>query len=153
KDGACPGLNLLQSHAGIDGLPARPGGALQVGQEVDFSLLEFPRGGTKDIDDRIKGGGQIGIAMGKAQRLDFVDDFSSVVAGLGDDATGRRRHEKHAEAVATGRIIDQPDGLLTCPIEACAVSYLEGHAEGAVDHKNLVSSGTAGSGANKSIGE
>ena len=66
KNGAGARLNLLQSHAGIDGLMAGPGRALQVGEEVNFLLLEFSRGGAEHIDHGIESSGQIGVAVRQA---------------------------------------------------------------------------------------
>ena len=132
---------------------ARPGRALQVGDKIDFLFFKLSRRGAEHVDHGIESRRQIGVAVRQSQGLQLVHDFAGVVTCFRDDASGRRCHEEHTEAVAAGRIFDQPDRRLPRPIKARAISRLEGHAERAVDHQDFVSSPAAGLGPDEGVGK
>ncbi len=155
EDGA--GAAVLEGLEGAGeqgGLAELPGGALQVGDEVDLAVAELGRRRLEQAGDGLHGGRQVGVAVRQAELADLAGDALAVLGRLGDDdLAARPGHHDDAEGVAPGAVLGDLGGRLAGPVEGDGAVLLGGHAEGGVEDDDLVGALGAAGGGQDGLGE
>ena len=121
----------------------RPGGSLQVGEEVDLDLVVSQAGvlAAGPLDHSAHGGHrgrQVGAGVQQIEVVDFVAHGGGLRSRPAHHHLRRRRHQDQREDIARRTLADDPLSQLLGPVEEALLAAAIGHGIRAVDHQHAM---------------